>query len=280
MRRALAYLMILAWLAQPAQAGVAEAEQALKSGDEPAAVRELTPLAERGQVAAQFNLGLIHARSVGAVRDLPAAYKWFSCAANGASDPNARATALKWRDYVKGIMRQDEARRAETMTAAPCIAAGAPAAPSNRPKDSPAPRPDSRAVKAADAGARSTAMPVAARGETPEVQKSASQAAQGELEHIASNAAKRTSFDFHAILAAAKPVALFMGELTVEGILQMGYAVGAMSIVGFVNRLMSAYGGWFTGTVSLAWWIVAVKSLHLLFTRRRYTPKQNPTTAS
>jgi ribose/xylose/arabinose/galactoside ABC-type transport system permease subunit len=34
--------------------------------------------------------------------------------------------------------------------------------------------------------------------------------------------------------------------------------------------MMTAYGNWFTGAVSLAWWIVAIKSLHLLLTRRRF----------
>ena len=87
-------------------------------------------------------------------------------------------------------------------------------------------------------------------------------------------------FDYRRVLATIKPFALFMGDMTVAGVLQLGSAAGTTTIIGIVNRMMTAYGAWFTGAVSLAWWIVAIKSLHLLFTRRRISRRTNSTTTA
>ena len=47
------------------------------------AIRHWGPLAQRGDPAAQYNLGRLYARGEGVARDLPEAYKWFTLASMG-----------------------------------------------------------------------------------------------------------------------------------------------------------------------------------------------------
>jgi len=54
---------------------------ALQKGDYAAALREWTPLAERGDAVAQFNLGLMYYRGQGVRQDDKTALRWFRLAA-------------------------------------------------------------------------------------------------------------------------------------------------------------------------------------------------------
>jgi len=47
------------------------------------ALRYWGPLAQRGDAAAQYNIGRLYARGEGVPRDYPEAYKWFTLAAAG-----------------------------------------------------------------------------------------------------------------------------------------------------------------------------------------------------
>lgn len=71
----------LAILSVPASAGLDEGLDALNRGDPAAALRELRPLAERGDGVAQYNLGLMYLAGNGLTRDPRAACDWFEKAA-------------------------------------------------------------------------------------------------------------------------------------------------------------------------------------------------------
>ena len=85
---------------------------AARKGDFATALREWTPLAEQGDDAAQFNLGLMYRNGLGVLQDYKTAMKWFTLAAeqgvadaqtslgvmyyNGRGVPPDYATAAKW----------------------------------------------------------------------------------------------------------------------------------------------------------------------------------------
>jgi TPR repeat protein len=85
---------------------------AARKGDFATALREWTPLAEQGDDAAQFNLGLMYRNGLGILQDYKTAMKWFTLAAeqgvadaqtslgvmyyNGRGVPPDYATAAKW----------------------------------------------------------------------------------------------------------------------------------------------------------------------------------------
>ncbi len=81
MKRIVQALALLAWLATPAWAGFDEGVAALQRGDFAAAFREFKPLADSGNARAQFNLGVMYTRGLGASRDDAEAVKWFRRAA-------------------------------------------------------------------------------------------------------------------------------------------------------------------------------------------------------
>jgi len=74
---ALIFGSIGALLAADFDAGLA----ALQKGDYAAALREWTPLAERGDAVAQFNLALMYYRGQGVRQDDKTALRWFRLAA-------------------------------------------------------------------------------------------------------------------------------------------------------------------------------------------------------
>ncbi|MDE0781091.1 MAG: tetratricopeptide repeat protein, partial [Alphaproteobacteria bacterium] len=85
---------------------------AAQSGDFATALREWTPLAERGNADAQFNLGTIYNKGQGVPQDQEAAVKWYRLAAdqgianaqfnlgvmhqNGQGVPKDDKTAVMW----------------------------------------------------------------------------------------------------------------------------------------------------------------------------------------
>ncbi len=67
-------------------------------GDFATAMRLWRPLAEQGNVTAQYNLGVMYAKGRGVPQDYVQAYLWFNLAASRLSDVKHRddAEAVKW----------------------------------------------------------------------------------------------------------------------------------------------------------------------------------------
>jgi len=63
--------------ARPAWAGVDEGFAAYHRGDYTTALRELRPLAEQGDTAAQYNLGFMYGNGQGVLQDYAEALKWY-----------------------------------------------------------------------------------------------------------------------------------------------------------------------------------------------------------
>ncbi len=82
MKRLVLTFAILIGLAAPAWAGFAEGVLAYGRGDYATALREFRPLAEQGDAAAQYNLGLMYDEGQGVPQDFVQAYMWFSLAAS------------------------------------------------------------------------------------------------------------------------------------------------------------------------------------------------------
>ena len=75
-------LNLLMLIALPAWAGEVEVgSQALERGDYAAVYNEFRPLAERGNAAAQFNLGVMYVNGHGVAQDPAEAVRWFRLAA-------------------------------------------------------------------------------------------------------------------------------------------------------------------------------------------------------
>ena len=72
---------LMALYALPAGAGWEAANAAYRKGDFVTAMKELRPLAERGDVNAQYNVGVMHGQGDGVGRDESEAVKWFLGAA-------------------------------------------------------------------------------------------------------------------------------------------------------------------------------------------------------
>jgi hypothetical protein len=83
---ALVVLMIVAGIAR---ADVAKAMEAYKKGDYAAAFEKLTPLAEAGNVDAQYQLGLMYGNGLGVPKDPQKATEWLD-KATGKFDPGAQ----------------------------------------------------------------------------------------------------------------------------------------------------------------------------------------------
>src|SRR6266508_100629 len=97
---------------RPAWAGLDEALAAYKRGDYATALREVRPLAERGDTRAQVALGALYEKGKGVPQDYTEAVKWYRRAAeqgdaNGENNlaaqyakgqgvPQDYAEALKW----------------------------------------------------------------------------------------------------------------------------------------------------------------------------------------
>jgi TPR repeat protein len=68
-----------------------EAVASLKLGDYVIALEKFTQSAERGNVAAQYDLGWMRARGLGAPTDYPAAYQWFALVARAGQEKGRQA---------------------------------------------------------------------------------------------------------------------------------------------------------------------------------------------
>lgn len=108
---ALLVVTALAWTesvpAQDFQAG----RDAVSRGDFATALAQWQPLAEAGNAAAQYNLGMLHARGEGVPQDYEIAAKWFKQAAEqGQRDAQATIGGM----YARGLgVEQDYEQAAE-----------------------------------------------------------------------------------------------------------------------------------------------------------------------
>ncbi len=96
----------------PANSDLDQARRAYQQGDFPAALKQVTPLAERGDAAAQTLLGTMNLKGQGVAKDTAQALKWFRAAAEhgnaegqfyagsmlfmGAGVPHDSSEGLKW----------------------------------------------------------------------------------------------------------------------------------------------------------------------------------------
>lgn len=81
MLKTLVLAALLLAAALPVSAGLREGLAAYKDGDYAAALREFEPLAERGDAAAQYHLGVMHAKGLGVRKNNYKAASWFNKAA-------------------------------------------------------------------------------------------------------------------------------------------------------------------------------------------------------
>jgi TPR repeat protein len=76
------------------------------------AIRHWGPMAQRGDPAAQYNLGRLYARGEGVARDLPEAYKWFTLASMGGRREGEQARQAIVRAMTP-VQQAEGLRRAE-----------------------------------------------------------------------------------------------------------------------------------------------------------------------
>jgi TPR repeat protein len=76
------------------------------------ALRLWAPLAQRGDTAAQYNIGRLYARGEGVARDLPEAYKWFTLSAAGGRREGEQARQAIVRSMTP-VQQAEGMRRAE-----------------------------------------------------------------------------------------------------------------------------------------------------------------------
>ncbi len=112
MKRLVLTVALLLGLAAPAWAGFAEGFAAYERGDYETALREFRPLAEQGDVYAQYTLGFMYELGQGVPQDDGEAVQWYRKAAEqgdgdaqfklgamyelGQGVPQDSAEALKW----------------------------------------------------------------------------------------------------------------------------------------------------------------------------------------
>jgi TPR repeat protein len=86
------------------------AEAAYERGDYETAARLFLPLAEQGDAAAQYNLGVMYGKGQGVPRDDVLAYMWFNLAA-AQGDPNGKGL----RDLVAKSMTREQIAEAQKL---------------------------------------------------------------------------------------------------------------------------------------------------------------------
>jgi TPR repeat protein len=96
----------------PNNADLQEGLRAYTQRNYAVALRHWGPLAQRGDAAAQYNIGRLYARGEGVVRDLPEAYKWFTLAAAGGRREGERARQAIARTMTP-VQMAEGLRRAE-----------------------------------------------------------------------------------------------------------------------------------------------------------------------
>ncbi|MEW5912716.1 MAG: tetratricopeptide repeat protein [Thermodesulfobacteriota bacterium] len=81
MKKLILVLLLALCLAQPAWAGMKEANAAYHRGDYATAYREFKPLAAKGDAVAQYNLGVMYYKGQGVPKDYKQAACWYRKAA-------------------------------------------------------------------------------------------------------------------------------------------------------------------------------------------------------
>jgi TPR repeat protein len=111
MLRAILLAFALTLSAAPVAADPFEdASAAFNRGDYETAARLFHPLAEQGDAAAQYNLGVMYGKGQGVPRDDVLAYMWFNLAA-AQGDPNGKGL----RDLVAKSMTREQIAEAQRM---------------------------------------------------------------------------------------------------------------------------------------------------------------------
>ena len=91
LKHATAAILLMVSFAAPVAAGPLEdtdyADAAYAKGDYATALRLLRPLADQGDAAAQYNLGVMHAKGQGVPQDYTEAAKWYRLAADQGDAP-------------------------------------------------------------------------------------------------------------------------------------------------------------------------------------------------
>lgn len=90
--------------------------QAYVKGDYASALRDFRVKAQRGDVSAEYNLGVMYETGQGVEQDDVEAFIWYSRAAEHFSEDDARKRALRRREAVKRFMTDEE--RSDAMTRA------------------------------------------------------------------------------------------------------------------------------------------------------------------
>ena len=100
MRRLALAAALVVGLAAPAWAGFDDAVAAYNRGDYATVLRELRPLAEQGDPAAQYSLGHLYANGLGVPQDFAEAVRWIRMAAE---QGNAQAQVKFALMYTEGL---------------------------------------------------------------------------------------------------------------------------------------------------------------------------------
>ncbi len=106
-------VLIVALLTWPAAVTAADSQTgttADQRGDYTTMFRELKPLAERGNIKAQFNLGLMYDIGRGVPQDYTRAYFWLSLAA-----AQGDSRGIKVRDALASVMTSAEVAEGQKM---------------------------------------------------------------------------------------------------------------------------------------------------------------------
>ena len=110
MKRTFATAFLCLLLAAPAWAGMDEAKAAYHQGDYATALRELRPLAERGDATAQAVLGVMYDKGLGVPQNYIEAHKWYNLAA-----AQGNKNAVKNRDIVASKMTPADVSKAQKL---------------------------------------------------------------------------------------------------------------------------------------------------------------------
>jgi len=109
--RVVSAIMLALSLAVPAAAGpVEDGEAAYRNRDYNTALRLWRPLADQGNISAQFDLGVIYANGHGVPQDFVTAHMWFNLAAAGGDQ-----TAAEYRDAVERSMSSAQIAEAQKL---------------------------------------------------------------------------------------------------------------------------------------------------------------------
>src|SRR6185436_120117 len=109
-----AVFLVVAWATVAVAASIEEAEFAYDRGDYTQAARLFRPLAEQGIASAQFNLGMMYAKGLGARQDFILAHMWSNIAAATLNGDEGKS-ALTRRDHVASQMTAAQIEKAQEM---------------------------------------------------------------------------------------------------------------------------------------------------------------------